>query len=101
MDIGPKLDWTRDVGIYDRYLDWHKRCEFVFESALLDVPEPVKYSYLKFWLGEEGVPSIKKWESTNKLVYTRVGEIVPSGHKCTTFWNLLEEEFKPRSSTFV
>ena len=34
-------------------------------------------------------------------MYTRVGEIEPSGHKLTTFWNLLEEEFKPRSSTFL
>ena len=120
MEIGPKLDWTRDGGIYEWYLAWQKRCKFIFESALLDVPEQVKCSYLKFWLGDERVPDIenngqcqtqitnhnhipliKKWETTNKLVYTRVGEVVPWGYKLTTYWNLLQEEFQPKISAFI
>ena len=68
MEIGPKLDCTCDGAIFECYQSWRKRCEFVFESALLDAPEQVKCSYLKFWLGEEGVSLIKKWETTNKLV---------------------------------
>ena len=83
MEIGPKLDWTHDGAIYECYQLWRKRCEFVFKS------------------GEEAVPPIKKWETTHKLVYTRVGDVTPSGYKLDTYWNLLQEEFQTKSSTFI
>ena len=34
-------------------------------------------------------------------IYRRVGEVVPSGHKLNTYWNLLQEEFQAKSSTFI
>ena len=44
---------------------------------------------------------IKKWESTNKIVYVAPTDTIPSGFKLQTSWTLLEEEFKPESSKFI
>ena len=63
INSGPKLDWTRGVGMYDRYLPWKKRCELLVDSILKDTEVPIKY-----WMGVEGVLVITNWESTNKIV---------------------------------
>ena len=69
MINGPKMDWTRDNKMYERYLQWKKRCEMIFNSALKPQDESIKCEYLKYWLGTEGLPLIEKWENTRKLVY--------------------------------
>ena len=84
IESGPKLDWTRDVRIYDRYLAW-KRCELLCDSILKDTEVPIKYAYLKYWMGVEGVPVIKNWESTNKIVYVTPDGVTPSGPKFETY----------------
>ena len=49
-------------------------------------------------MGEEGLPLIRKWESTGKLIYE--GEH-PSGYKLQQYWDLLEEELKPKANTII
>ena len=34
LESGPKLDWTRDNQMYERYRIWKKKVEFIFCSAL-------------------------------------------------------------------
>ena len=36
LETGPKLDWTRDNQMYERYRIWKKKVEFIFCSALAD-----------------------------------------------------------------
>ena len=96
--MGPKLDWTRDHQLYDRYKNWKKRVQMLMESVLEDESDRAKCNFLKFWLGEEGLPLIQKWEDTKKLIY--VGDN-PSGHDLDTYWTLLEEEFKPRANRII
>ena len=36
LESGPKLDWTRDNQMYERYRIWRKKVEFIFCSALAD-----------------------------------------------------------------
>ena len=98
IEAGPKLDWTRDYMMYDRYKDWKSRVEMLLGSALEEESEKAQCNYLKFWLGEEGLPLIRKWESTKKLVYT--GDNA-SGHKLATYWTLLEDEFKPKANRII
>ena len=50
---------------------------------------------------KDGVPAIKKWESTGKLVYAAPDGVRPSGHKLTTYWTLLDQEFKPKTNKFI
>ena len=108
LDSGPKLDWTRDNQIFLRYKKWKAKVELIFRSALSQATPEEKTSYLKYWMGDPGLPLIEKWETTGKLDYSNPntspakegGRSRPlsSGFKLETYWKLLEEEFKPKGN---
>ena len=108
LETGPKLNWTRDNQMYERYRIWKKKVEFIFCSALADSTPKQLVSYLKYWMGDQGIPLIEKWESTGKLDYSNAEEtpateggrrrILSSGYKVQTYWDLLDEEFKPKGN---
>ena len=111
LDSGPKLDWTRDNQIFLRYKKWKARIEFIFKSALSQATPEERTAYLKYWMGDEGLPLIEKWETTGKLDYSNAntspakegGRSRPlsSGFKLETYWKLLEEEFKPKGKKLL
>ena len=111
LETGPKLDWTRDNQMYERYRIWKKKVEFIFCSALADATPMQLVSYLKYWMGDQGIPLIEKWESTGKLDYSNAEEapateggrrrILSSGYKVQTYWDLLDEEFKPKGNKLL
>ena len=111
LETGPKLNWTRDNQMYERYRIWRKKVEFIFCSALADSTPKQLVSYLKYWMGDQGIPLIKKWESTGKLDYSNAEEtpateggrrrILSSGYKVQTYWDLLDEEFKPKGNKLI
>ena len=111
LDSGPKLDWTRDNQMFLRYKKWRSKIELIFRSALSKATPEKKTAYLKYWMGDEGLPLIEKWESTGKLDYSNAEEtpateggrrrILSSGFKVQTYWDLLEEEFKPKGNKLI
>ena len=111
LESGPKLDWTRDNQMFLRYKKWKSKIEFIFRSALSKATPEEKTAYLKYWMGDEGLPLIEKWESTGKLDYSNAEEtpateggrrrILSSGFKVQTYWDLLEEEFKPKGNKLI
>ena len=111
IETGPKLNWTRDNQMYERYRVWKKKVEFIFCSALADSTPKQLVSYLKYWMADQGIPLIEKWESTGKLDYSNAEEtpateggrrrILLSGYKVQTYWDLLDEEFKPKGNKLL
>ena len=111
LESGPKLNWTRDNQMYEHYRIWRKKVEFIFCSALADSTPKQLVSYLKYWMGDQGIPLIEKWESTGKLDYSSAEEtpatdggrrrILSSGYKVQTYWDLLDEEFKPKGNKLI
>ena len=111
LQSGPKLDWTRDNQMYECYRVWKKKVEFIFCSALADATPMQLVSYLKYWMGDQGIPLIEKWESTGKLDYSIAEEtpateggrrrILSSGYRVQTYWDLLDEEFKPKGNKLL
>ena len=111
LETGPKLDWTRDNQMYERYRIWRKKVEFIFCSALADSTPKQLVSYLKYWMGDQGIPLKEKWESTGKLDYSNSRETpateggrrkaLSSGYKLQTYWDLLDEEFKPKGNKLL
>ena len=111
LETGPKLNWTRDNQMYERYRVWKKKVEFIFCSALADSTPKQLVSYLKYWMGDQGIPLIEKWESTGKLDYSNAEEtpateggrrrILSSGYKVQTYWDLLDEEFEPKGNKLL
>ena len=111
LDSGPKLDWTRDNQIFLRYKKWRTKVELIFRSALSQATPEEKTSYLKYWMGDPGLPLIEKWETTGKLDYSNPVETpskeggrsrpLSSGFRLETYWKLLEEEFKPKGNKLL
>ena len=111
LESGPKLDWTRDNQMYERYRISRKKVEFIFCSSLADSTPKQLVSYLKYWMGDQGIPLIEKWESTGKLDYSNSRETpateggrrktLSSGYKVQTYWDLLDEEFKPKGNKLL
>ena len=111
LESGPKLDWTRDNQMFERYRIWKRKVEFIFCSALADATPKQLVSYLKYWMGDQGISLIEKWESTGKLDYSNAEEtpateggrrrILSSGYKLQTYWDLLDEEFKPKGNKLL
>ena len=111
LESGPKLDWTRDNQMYERYRIWRKKVEFIFCSALADSTPKQLVSYLKYLMGDQGIPLIERWESTGKLDYSNSRETpateggrrkaLSSGYKLQTYWDLLDEEFKPKGNKLL
>ena len=62
-------------------------------------------------MGDQGIPLIEKWESTGKLDCSNAEEtpateggrrrILLSGYKVQTYWDLLDEEFKPKGNKLL
>ena len=109
LESGPKLDWTRDNQMYECYKIWKKKVEFIFCSALADATPMQLVSYLKYWMGDQGIPLIEKWESTGKLDYSNAEETptteggrrtLSSGYRVQTYWDL-DEEFKPKGNRLL
>ena len=111
LESGPKLDWTRDNQMFLRYKKWRSKIELIFRSALSTATPEEKTAYLKYWMGDEGLPLIEKWESTGKLDYSNPDTIptreggrsrpLSSGFRLETYWKLLEEEFKPKGNKLI
>ena len=112
LESGPKLDWTRDNQMFERYRIWKRKVEFIICSALSDATPNQLVSYLKYWMGDQGIPLIEKsGKSTGKLDYSNAEEtpateggrrrILSSGYKLQTHWDLLDEEFKPKGNKLL
>ena len=62
-------------------------------------------------MGDQGIPLIEKWESTGKLDYSNAEETaateggrrrtLSSGYRIQTYWDLLDEEFKPKGNKLL
>ena len=111
LETGPKLDWTRDNKIFDRYQIWKEKVELIFSSALEESSAKQKVSYLRYWMGEQGIPLIKKWTALGKLDFSNSVETpateggrrrpLSSGYVLWNYWDLLEAEFRPKGNKLL
>ena len=105
LETGPKLDWTRDNKIFDQYQIWTAKVEMIFSSALADCTPEQKTSYLRYWMGDQGIPLVKKWTDLGKLDFSNPegGRDRPilSGFILKNYWDLLEAEFKPKGNKLL
>ena len=105
LETGPKLDWTRNNKMFDCYQIWKEKVEMIFSSALAECTPEQKTSYLRYWMGDQGIPLVKKWTALGKLDFSNpVGgrdRQISSGFILKNYWNLLETEFKPQGNKLL
>ena len=101
MELGPKLDWTRDHRCYERFLDWKREVQLLFNSALTKASSTEKSSYVQL-MGKESYPIVRKWTRLDFSRRTASGtQPVSSGFMPETYFTLLEEEFKPKANRII
>ena len=104
-ETSPQMDWTRDAKIYDHYLNWKTKVELIFNSVLSKATAVQKSSYLQLWMGDPGIPLIRQWENTGQISFENAkateGHEISNGYKLETFWNLLDEELKPKGNKLL
>ena len=66
MDLGPKMDWTLDNGLYQRFKVFKERCTNILSGPLHAIPEENHFYYLRYWMGEEGFKLISQWNAEGK-----------------------------------
>ena len=102
LETGPRLDWTRDNKIFDRYQIWKEKVELIFSSALEESSSKQNVSYLRYWMGEQGIPLVRKWAALGKLDFSSSEEDnLSSGYILQNYWNLLEAEFRPKGNKLL
>ena len=102
LETGPKLDWTRDNKIFDCYQIWKEKVELIFSSALEESSSKQKVSYLRYWMGKQGIPLVKKWTALGKLDFSNSEEdALSSGYILQNYWNLLDAEFRPKGNKLL
>ena len=56
-------------------------------------------------MGDPGIPLIRKWENTGQISFENTeaaeGREISNGYKLETFWNLLDEELKPKGNKLL
>ena len=101
VDSGPMMDWTRDNQIYTRYRMWKAKVELHFSSIYADYTMEQKSAFLRLWMGDEGLPLIMKWTDTGRLDFSKTEDPPSSGYILQTYWDLLEEELKPKGNRLI
>ena len=101
VDSGPMMDWARDNQIYTRYRMWKAKVELHFSSIYADYTMEQKSAFLRLWMGDEGLPLIMKWTDTGRLDFSKTSDPPSSGYILQTYWDLLEEELKPKGNRLI
>ena len=51
---GPKMNWTVDNGLYNRFVKWKRKCENILDCELAMLSEPRKCNKVVSWSGDFG-----------------------------------------------
>ena len=67
--------------------------------------------HIRYWMGEQGIPLIKKWTALGKLDFSNPVEVpategtrripLSSGYILQNYWDLLEAEFRPKGNKLL
>ena len=72
---GPKMDWTVNDGLYQRFLKWCLKYENILECELEMLSERRKCKKVTAWSGDFGMDQYVTWSlSTEDLMLDTIGE---------------------------
>ena len=102
LEHGPRMDWTLDNGIYNRYRVWKDKMTAFFLGPLSGVEEKNKVHYFTIFGGDWLIAKMKLWRSEGKLRDRDLDDDRKRNvHKLSTYWDLIEEAVKPTQNQLL
>ena len=83
---GPRMSWTVDDSLHNRFIKWKIKCENILNCELAMLSEARKYKKVVAWSGDFGIDQYISWDLT--LEETSL-EII---------WQKFEEFCKPQTN---
>ena len=99
MGLSPKMGWTLDNGLYQRFKVFKERCINILSGPLHATPEENLVYYLQYWTGEEGSKLISQWTAEEKI--TDDDNEATSKKKLRSYWQLFKDYTKPRLNSLI
>ena len=82
---GPKMDWTEDAGLHQRYKDWREEVELLMDTVLSHIKNAdTKIKFVTLWAGKEARTYLNTLERDDR-------------DSLKTILDSLEEWTKPKS----
>ena len=64
---GPKMDWTEDAGLYQRFKDWREEVELLMDTVLSHIRNAdTKMKFVTLWAGKEARTYLSTLEQDNQ-----------------------------------
>ena len=83
---GPKMNWSVDDGLYNRFIKWKIRCENILDCELAMLSEARKCKKVIAWSGDFGLDQYISWNLLNEELCL------------DTIWQKYEEFCKPQAN---
>ena len=83
---GPKMNWTVDDGLYNRFVKWKLKCENILGCELAVLSEARKCKKVVEWSGDFGIDQFISWDLT------------PEQTSLEIIWQKYEEFCKPQNN---
>ena len=83
---GPKMNWTVDDGLYNRFVKWKLKCENIFDCELAMLSEARKCKKVVAWSGDFRIDQYISWDLT------------PEQTSLEIIWQKYEEFCKPQTN---
>ena len=64
---GPKMDWTEDAGLHQRFKDWREEVELLLDTVLSHIRNAdTKMKFVSLWAGKEARTYLSTVEEDHK-----------------------------------
>ena len=82
----PKMNWSVDDGLYNRFIKWKIRCKNILDCELAMLSEAKKCQKVIAWSGDFGLDQYISWNFSNEELFL------------DTIWQKYEEFCKPQTN---
>ena len=70
---GPKMDWTEDAGLHQRFKDWREEVELLMDTVLSHIKNAdTKMKFVTLWAGKEARTYLNTLEHDHRMIVSRL-----------------------------
>ena len=94
INKGAVIDWTNHSGLGECFRKWKKQLEILFKGPLSELTDPVKYNYVIYWSGDQGMDLVDKWTTERSINDANKNNL-------KTYWDKFEEYIHPKTNKLI